>query len=204
MSQLKISKAAEAGDHCWGVELLGDGGALLRSQEALSRAEVRSVAESLKSEGPGAPLLEAGKVQPGETAWVIEKARGGWAVRFTPVTKTSFQLLLKLDGGGEPPKAAAEAITLVKKCLEDVEIVWGPPIPIKIDNEPYEAPENPMLADDILRLGSLDPDSHYLVQIKDGKRIKYDGEGDQPIDLFDGAEFVGHYTGPRGVSQLDG
>ena len=204
MSQLKITKVSQAGERCWSVELLGERRALLRSQEGVSKDEVMSVAESLKSEGPGAPVLEASKVQPGEAAWVIEKAREGWAVRFTPVTETSFELLLKLDGGSEPPKAATEAIALVKKCLEDVEIVWGPPIAIKIDNEPHEAPENPMLAKEILRLGGLDPDSHYLVQIKDGQRIKYEGKGEQPIFLFDGAEFVGHYTGPRGVSQLDG
>ena len=61
-----------------------------------------------------------------------------------------------------------------------------------------------MSADDILRLGGLDPESNYLVQIKDGERIRYDGKGEQPIFLYDGAEFVGHYTGPKGVSQLDG
>ena len=76
MSQLKISKVSEAGERCWGVELFGEGGALLRSQEGVSRDEVISVAESLKSEGPGAPVVEASKVQPGEAAWVIEKARG--------------------------------------------------------------------------------------------------------------------------------
>ena len=201
MSQLKITKVSQTG---WGMELLGEGSVLLRSQKSMSKDEVISVTESLKSEGPKAPVLEASKVQPGEEAWVIEKARGGWAVQFTPVTETSFELLLKLDEGGEPPKAAEEAIALVKKCLEDVKIVWGPPIAIKIDNEPYEAPENPMSANDILRLGGLDPDNHYLVQIKDGERIKYEGKGEQPIFLLDGAEFVGHYTGPRVVSQLDG
>jgi hypothetical protein len=204
MSQLKISKVAEAGERCWGVELLGEGGALLRSRKGVSSTEALAAAGSLKSEGPGAPVVEADKVQPGEAAWVIEKARGGWAVRFTPVKETSFQLLLKLDGGGEPPKAAAEAITLVKKCLEDVEILWGPPIDIKIDNEPHVAPENPMSANDILRLGGLDPDCNYLVQIKDGERIRYEGRGEELIFLYEGAAFVGHYTGPKGVSQLDG
>ncbi len=200
MSQLKITKVSQAGERCWSVELLGEGSALLRSQEGVSRDKVQSVTESLKSEGPGAPVLEASKVKPGEAAWVIEKARGGWAVQFTPVTETSFELLPKLDGGGDPSKAAEEAIALVKKCLEEVEIVWGLPITIKIDNEPHEAPENPMSANDILRLGGLDPDSHYLVQIKDGQRFKYEGKGEQLLALFDGAEFVGHYTGPRGVS----
>ena len=178
MSLLKIRKVSEAGERCWGVELLDEAGALLRSQEGVSRGEVMSVAETLKSEGPGAPVLEDSKVQPGQAAWVIEKAGGGWAVRFTPVAVTSFELLLKLEAGGEPPKAAAEAIALVKKCLADAEIVWDPPITIMIDDEPHEAQENPMSANDILRLGGLDPDSNYLVQIKDGERIKYEGKGE--------------------------
>lgn len=204
MSQLKISKGSEAGERCWGVELLGEGGGLLRSREGVSGAEALALAESLKSEGPGAPVVDVGKVQPGEAAWVIEKVRGGWAVRFTPVSETSFELLLKLDGGGEPPKAVREAMALVKKCLEDVEIVWVPPFTITIDHEPREAPENPMSANDVLRLGGLDPDSNYLVQIKDSERIRYEGKGEELIFLYEGAAFVGHYTGPKGVSQLNG
>ena len=94
-------------------------------------------------------------------------------------------------------------MALVKKCLSDAEIVWQPPLRIKIDSEPHEAPQNPMSANAILHLGGLDPDSNYLIQIKDGERIKYQGKGEQPIFLYQGAEFVGHYTGPKGVSQLD-
>ena len=204
MSLLKIRKVSEAGERCWGVELLDDAGALLRSREGVSKGEVTSMARTLKFEGPGAPVLEDDKVQPGQAAWVIEKARSGWTVRFTPVPATSFDLLLKPETGGEPPKAAAEAIALVRKCLADAETVWPPPITIEIDNEPYEAQENPTSANAILRLGGLDPDSNYLVQIKDGERIKYEGKGKQLIVLYEGAEFVGHYTGPKGVSQLDG
>ena len=120
MAILNITKVCDEPERCWGVELLDDVGALLRSQNGVSGAEAMSIAGILRSEGPKAPLVEDSKVQPGEVAWVIEKARGGWAVRFTPVTVTSFQLLLKLDGGGEPPKAVAEAMALVKKCLDDV------------------------------------------------------------------------------------
>lgn len=76
MSQLKISKVSEAGERCWGVELLGEGGTLLRSREGVSSAEALALAASLKSEGPGAPVVEVDKVQPGEAAWVIEKVRG--------------------------------------------------------------------------------------------------------------------------------
>ena len=204
MSLLKIRRVSKTGERCWGVELLDDAGALLRSREGTSQGDVMSIATTLKSEGPAAPLLEDDKVQPGQAAWVLEKTRSGWTVRFTPVSATSFDLLLKPETGGEPPKAAAKAMALVKKCLNDAEIVWQPPITIKIDCEPHEAPENPMSANAILRLGGLDPDNNYLIQIKDGERIGYQGKGEQPIFLYEGAEFVGHYTGPKGVSQLYG
>lgn len=204
MSLLKIRRVSESEERCWGVELLDDAGPLLRSREGAGQGDVMSIATTLKSEGPTAPLLEDDKVQPGQAAWVIAKARGGCVVRFTPVAATSFDLLLKPETAGDLPKAAAEAMALVKKCLSDAEIVWQPPIRIKIDSEPHEAPQNPMSANAILHLGGLDPDSNYLIQIKDGERIKYQGKGEQPIFLYQGAEFLGHYTGPKGVSQLDG
>lgn len=204
MSLLKIRRVSETGERCWGVELLDDAGALLRSREGASQGDVTFIATTLKSEGPAAPLSEDDKVQPGQAAWVIAKARGAWVVRFTPVPAISFDLLLKPETGGESLKAAAEAMALVKKCLNDADIVWQPPITIKIDGEPHEATANPMSANAILRLGDLDPDRSYLIQIKDGERIGYQGKGEQPISLYEGAEFVGHYTGPKGVSQLNG
>ena len=211
MSLLKITKVSEADERCWGVELLDDSDPLLRSRNGVSKDEVMSMAKTLKSEGPGAPLSEDGKEQAGQAAWVIEKTDAGWAFRFTPVATTVFDLLLKTEISGELPKAAAEVTELIKKSLTDADIVWdppedeptSPPINIKIDNEPYEAEQNPMSADAILRLGDLDPDSNYLVQIKDGVRIKYESKGNQLIVLYEGAEFVGHYTGEKGVSCLD-
>ena len=140
MSLLRIRRVSESEERCWGVELLDDARPLLRSREGASQGDVMSIATTLKSEGPAAPLLEDDKVQPGQAAWVIAKARGGWVVRFTPVPTTSFDLLLKPETGGDLHKAAAEAMALVKKCLNDAEIVWQPPITIKIDSEPHEAP----------------------------------------------------------------
>lgn len=212
MSQLKITKVSEADERCWGVELLDDSDLLLRSRMGVSKGEVMLMANTLKSKGPEAPLSEDGKEQADQAAWIIEKTRGGLIVRFTLVTTTEFELLLKLEIDAELPKGAEEAIALVRKSLTDADIVWdppedkppSPPIKIEIDNEPHEAPENPMTVNDILRLGDLDPDSNYLVQIKDGERIKYEGKGNQLIVLYEGAEFVGHYTGAKGVSSLDG
>lgn len=209
MSQLKITKLSVSGELCWGLSLFDDkGNELLRSLKGVSKHDVASMAETLKFEGAKAPLSENWKEEADRPTWIIKKTDLGWTVHFTSVVVTSFSLVFKPEATAEPPKVAVEAVETVKECLADVEIVWEPPeeeptsgsITIKIDNEPYEAPENPMTANDILRLGDLDPDSHYLVQIKDGERIKYEGKGEQRIYLFEGATFVGHYTGEKGVS----
>lgn len=210
MSLLKVTKVPGSGELCWGLLLLDDdGNGLLRSLKGASRHDVVSMAETLKLEGPKAPVSEDGKEDADRPTWIIMKTDQGWAVRFSPVAVTAFDLFLKPEAAAEPPKAVVESVETVKTCLVSVEIIWEPPeeepasapVPIKIDNEPYEAPENPMTANDILRLGGLDPDCNYLVQIKDGERIKYEGKGEQPIELFVGATFVGHYTGEKGVSQ---
>ena len=212
MSLLKITKVSDQEDLGWGVVLVGkEGSALLRSLKGASKNEAASMAASLKSEGAEAPVSEIEKQKPDQPAWIIEKTANGWAVRFTPVTVTSFDLFLKPESATESPKAAVEAVDSVKKCLMGVEVVWEPPesepstgpIHIKIDDEPYEAPENPMTANEILELGGLDPEQHYLVQIKDGERIKYQDEGERQITLFQGATFVGHFTGEKGVSESE-
>ena len=210
MSLLKVTKLSDQGELCWGVVLLDDeGNGLLRSLKGASKHDAGLMAESLKFEGAEAPISENGNQQADQPTWIIEKTAQGWTVRFTPVAETSFDLFLKPEAAAGPPKVAVEAVESVKECLRDVEVVWEPleeeptsgQITIKIDNEPYEAPKNPMTANEILQLGGLDPDSNYLVQIKDGERIKYEDKGEQPIDLFEGATFVGHYTGEKGVSQ---
>ena len=210
---LQIKKVLKQGDHGWGVVLVDDSGnELLRSIKGVDKYDAESIAVTLKSEGAEAPVSETGKEQADKPMWVIEKTAQGWSVRFTSVAVTSFDLLLKPEAAAEPPKVAVEAVESVKECLKDVEVVWEPPeaeppsgpITIMIDAEPYEAPKNPMTANEILELGGLDPDENYLVQIKDGERIKYKGKGEEPIELFEGATFVGHFTGEKGVSQSVG
>lgn len=213
MSLLQIKKVLKQGDHSWGVVLVDDGGnELLRSIKGVDKYDAESIAVMLKSEGAEAPVSETGKEQAGKPMWVIEKTANGWSVSLTSVAVTSFDLLLKPEAAAEPPKVAVEAVESVKECLKDVEIVWEPPeakppsgpITIKIDDEPHEAPKNPMTANEILELGGLNPDENYLVQIKEGERIKYKDKGGEPIELFEGATFVGHFTGEKGVSQSEG
>ena len=153
MSLLKIAKVLDQGDLCWGVVLVDDeGNGLLRSLKGVSKNDAASMAESLKSEGAEAPVSEVEKQQPDQPTWIIEKTAQGWSDRFTPVAVTSFDLFLKQEAAAEPPKVAVEAVESVKECLGDVEVIWEPPeaeppsgpITIKIDDELYEAPKNPM------------------------------------------------------------
>ena len=213
MSLLKITKVSGHGDLCWGVVLFDDEGkGLLRSVKGVGKVDAARMAETLKSEGAGAPVVEIGKEESGHAAWIVEKTPQGWSVSFNLVAGTTFDLLLKPEAGAEPPKVALEAVGRVKECLVDVEIVWEPaearppsgPIPITIDDEPVDAPMSPMTANEILELGGLDLSTHYLVQIKDGARIKYQDKGEQPIELFAGAAFVGHFTGEKPVSEARG
>ncbi len=128
MSLLKITKVSDAGERCWGAVLLNDEEkVLLRSSKGVSKRDVVSMAKTLKFEGPGAPVSEDGEADPGRPTWVIEKTDQGWAVRFTPVAATSFDLLLKAEAAAEPPKVAVEAVESVKECLADVEVAWDPP-----------------------------------------------------------------------------
>ena len=213
MSQLKITKVSDDGDLSWGVVLVdGDGNGLLRSVKGVGEADAARTAETLKSEGTGGPVAEMGKGEPGHAAWTVEKTPQGWSVSFSLVADTTFDLLLKPEAWAEPTKVALEAVERIKECLVDVEIVLEPaearppsgPIPITIDDEPVDAPRSPMTANEILELGGLDPATHYLVQIEDGARIKYQDMGEEPIELFAGAAFVGHFTGEKPVSEPRG
>ena len=71
---------------------------------------------------------------------------------------------------------------------------------IYIDGDPHKAPEKTMSANEILSLGRLETDDHYLVQIKRKDKISYQGKGDEKIDLYEGAEFISIYTGEMTVS----
>ena len=129
MSMLNITKVSNAGEQCWGIVLLDeDNVPILRSEKGVRKGEVTSIAKTLKFEGPGAPVVVEEKA--GESdgpAWVIEKTDQGWVVRFTLVTMTSFDLLLKPEDAAGPPKIAEEAVETVKTCLAQAEIKWDPP-----------------------------------------------------------------------------
>ena len=129
MSLLEISQVANTGEHRWGVTLSDDEGEhILRTVTPLAKGETLSIAKALKHKGPDAPLLEEGNPEePSEPAWIPEKADGEWSIRFTLVTATSFDLLLKPEDGGGAEQNIAKAVEVVKSALRKAEIKWNPP-----------------------------------------------------------------------------
>ncbi len=129
MSFLNISKVSDAGERCWGVVVLNENSmAILRSEKGVTKGEANAIAKTLKFEGPGASVVEEEK--PGDAnrpAWVIEKTDGGWLARFTPVSLTSFDVILKPENAAGPPEIAVEAVEGIKICLAKADIKWDPP-----------------------------------------------------------------------------
>ena len=128
MSLLKITKVSNAGELCWGVVLQNDDeNLILRSAKGVRKGEVTSMAKALRFEGPEAPVSEVGKEDAVGPMWIVEKTDEGWAVRFTPVSATLFDLLLKPEEAAGPSKVAEEAVETAKECLAKVNVVWDPP-----------------------------------------------------------------------------
>ena len=71
---------------------------------------------------------------------------------------------------------------------------------IYIDGEPFEAPEKTMTANEILSLGDLSTDEHYLVEIKGKHQDSFEGKGDEEIHLHEGSKFISVFIGPTPVA----
>ena len=71
---------------------------------------------------------------------------------------------------------------------------------IELDGEQYKPPEKTLTANEILSLGGLSLDEHYLVQLKGKEKIPFEGKGDEKIELYEGAKFISQYTGQTKVS----
>ena len=71
---------------------------------------------------------------------------------------------------------------------------------IVIDGEQFEAPEKTMTANEILSLGGLSTDEHYLIEIKGKHQDPFEGKGDQEIHLHEGSKFISIFTGPTPVA----
>lgn len=71
---------------------------------------------------------------------------------------------------------------------------------IHIDGESYEAPQKIMTANEILSLGGLSTDQHYLIEIKGNHQVPYKDQGEKEIHLHEGSKFISVFTGPTPVA----
>ena len=128
MSLLEISEIENTGERRWGVHLINDDGApVLRNITPLAKIVALSTAKILKHKGPDAPFFGEGPVSSDTPVWVAEKANDGWQVRFTLVSETVFDLLLKSEDATGNIKVVENAMETVKANLVKAEIKWDPP-----------------------------------------------------------------------------
>lgn len=73
-------------------------------------------------------------------------------------------------------------------------------ITIFIDGEEYQAPDKKMTANQILVLGGLTANDHYLMEIKGNHKESFEGKGEELIHLHKGDRFVSVFVGPTPVS----
>lgn len=69
-----------------------------------------------------------------------------------------------------------------------------------IDGEAFEAPEKTMTANEILSLGGLSTDEHYVVEIKGKHQESFEGKSDEEIHLHEGSKFISVFTGATPVA----
>ena len=128
MSLLRITDAGQEGELRWGISLITDDGVpLLRNTKLLAKGTALSTAKALKHKGPDAPFLESTPEGLDAPAWIPEKTDDGWLVRFTLVSETPFDLLLKPEDRTADLKGIEHALEVVKSNLAKAEIKWNPP-----------------------------------------------------------------------------
>ena len=132
MPLLKISKKQSAGEYCWSVNLIDDGGKdILRSTEPMVKGIALSTAKTMKYKGPDAPFIEVDALDPSRPAWTAEKIDGRWLVRFSLIGETKFDLLdlpYKLeDDDKQDIVIIKDAVGYIKSKLGKADLLWQPP-----------------------------------------------------------------------------
>jgi hypothetical protein len=74
------------------------------------------------------------------------------------------------------------------------------PVVITIDGEDYTAPGHKMTPRQLMQLGGVDPDTHYLTQAHGRDDVSYKDTPDKELTLRPGAEFHTVPTGDTTVS----
>ncbi len=89
----------------------------------------------------------------------------------------------------------------LKKAEAELEQAKHHVVRFFVDGEEYETRDPRQTPNEIIRkYGHRDPAIHYLVEIKDGRKISYQGKGDEVITIHDRARFQVISVGPTPVS----
>lgn len=113
-----------------------------------------------------------------------------------------FTLYQKLKGCDFEKVGLTEIVDLTKPGIEH--FVTKPPeiFYYDLDDEPETTDLKEMTPNQILKAGSVDPKTHYLVQVNaDGSQVSYKDKGDNPIKMkCPRVKFISVLNGPTPVS----
>jgi hypothetical protein len=72
-----------------------------------------------------------------------------------------------------------------------------------VDGEPVETDQRTLTANEIIAKfgGGLDVSTHYLVEIKEGRQVSFQGKGNDPVELHNGLAFQIIAIGPMPLSE---
>ena len=126
MPVLEINNTGDLGERCWGLTLTTDDGlAILRTTTALVKGVAHTTAKVLRQKGPDAPFIE-GTPDLSGPAWVAEKDDNAWLLRFTFVSETLFDPLVKPEDADDI-KSAERVVVEIRSNLAKADVTWNPP-----------------------------------------------------------------------------
>jgi hypothetical protein len=70
----------------------------------------------------------------------------------------------------------------------------------EVDGESVETTEKTLTPNQIMSLATVDPASHYLVEVEGRNQKSFEGHGDEPIHIHEKQKFITVATGPTPVS----
>lgn len=69
-----------------------------------------------------------------------------------------------------------------------------------VDDEPQATTAHLLTPVQILQAASIDPSSHYLVQLVGQNQVSYQGKPDEEVHMHEHMKFISISTGPTPVS----
>ena len=120
MSTIEIARTEGAGERCWGIRLLNEGGeAVVESTEPLTKGTAHATAKALKH-GALPRIVNGPLVDQDGSVAVAGADDDGQRAQAGSIEETAFRVCVRV--GGEGP--GTEAIDI---RFTDAEIRWSPP-----------------------------------------------------------------------------